>query len=107
VPLNVALHPTQLYEALGEAIIFLVLLWRFRKDHRPGAIVALYLVLYAALRFVSDFARDPQQANPFGGPFNNAQWISVGLTILAAVLWSRSRAAAAVAPAPEVAARKR
>jgi phosphatidylglycerol---prolipoprotein diacylglyceryl transferase len=107
VPLHVALHPTQLYEALGETIIFAVLLWRFRKDHHPGSIVSLYLLLYAALRFLSDFARAPQQANPFGGPFNNAQWISIGLMILAAVLWNRSRGAATAAPAPQVAARKR
>jgi phosphatidylglycerol---prolipoprotein diacylglyceryl transferase len=107
VPLHVALHPTQLYEALGEAIIFLVLLWRFRKEHRPGAIVSLYLGLYAALRFLSDFARAPQQANPFGGPFNNAQWISIGLMILAAILWTRSRAITPSLPAPQVAGKRR
>ena len=36
VPLGVPLHPTQLYEALAEAVIFLILYWRISKPHRPG-----------------------------------------------------------------------
>jgi phosphatidylglycerol:prolipoprotein diacylglycerol transferase len=91
VPLGVPLHPTQLYEALGEAIIFLILYRRFGKPHRPGAIIGLYLVLYSAVRFFDDFLRDPQQANPFGGPFNNAQWISLGLIATVAVFWIKER----------------
>src|ERR1051325_9000882 len=51
VPLGISLHPTQLYEALAEAIIFLVLYWRIRKPHQAGAIIGLYLVLYSAVRF--------------------------------------------------------
>jgi phosphatidylglycerol:prolipoprotein diacylglycerol transferase len=105
VPLHSALHPTQLYEALGETVIFLILLRRFGRSHRAGAVFGLYLALYAALRFVSDFARDPQQANPFGGPFNNAQWISLGLMALAAFLWWKSRGSESPAPAPQVAER--
>ena len=84
-------HPTQLYEALAEAIIFLILYRRIGKPHRPGAIIGLYLVLYSAVRFFDDFLRDPQQANPFGGPFNNAQWISLGLIAIVVVIWLKSR----------------
>lgn len=97
VPLGIPLHPTQLYESLGELIIFFILYRRFAKPHPPGAVIGLYLVLYSTLRFFCDFLRDPQQANPFGGPFNNAQWISLGLIALVAALWLRSRRAQ---PAP-------
>jgi phosphatidylglycerol:prolipoprotein diacylglycerol transferase len=46
------LHPTQLYEAVGEALIFVALLaLRPRLRARPGALVLLYAALYAALRF--------------------------------------------------------
>lgn len=62
----------------------------FGKPHQPGAIIGLYLVLYSIVRFLCDFLRDPQQANPFGGPFNNAQWISLGLIALVAVFWVKS-----------------
>jgi prolipoprotein diacylglyceryltransferase len=43
-------------------------------------------VLYSVVRFFDDFLRDPQQPNPFGGPFNNAQWISLGLIALVLVV---------------------
>jgi phosphatidylglycerol:prolipoprotein diacylglycerol transferase len=90
VPLGVPLHPTQLYESLAELIIFLILYRRIARPHRPGAIVGLYLVLYSTVRFFDDFLRDPQQPNPFGGPFNNAQWMSLGLIAMVIVFWIRS-----------------
>jgi phosphatidylglycerol---prolipoprotein diacylglyceryl transferase len=91
VPLGVPLHPTQLYEALAEAVIFLILYRLFTRPHQPGAVIGLYVVLYSAVRFFDDFLRDPQQPNPFGGPFNNAQWISLGLIALVLGVWLRSR----------------
>ena len=37
VPLNVPLHPTQLYEAFAEFVIFGLLYWRIRKPHARGS----------------------------------------------------------------------
>jgi len=52
------LHPTQLYEAAGEAAIFAILCAASpRLRRRPGALLALYLGLYAALRFVVEMFR--------------------------------------------------
>ncbi len=85
VPLNVPLHPTQLYEAAAEAIIFCILYWRFRHEHRPGTIIGLYLILYSAVRFFVEFIRNHEQALPFGGPLSLTQYIS--LVTLAAGLW--------------------
>jgi phosphatidylglycerol:prolipoprotein diacylglycerol transferase len=90
VPLGIPLHPTQLYESVAEAIIFVFLYRRISKPHQPGAIVGMYLVLYSTVRFFTDFLRDPQQPNPFGGPFNNAQWISLGLIAMVVVFWLKS-----------------
>ena len=91
VPLGISLHPTQLYESLAELIVFAVLYRRIARPHQPGAIIGLYLVLYSLVRFFCDFLRDPQQPNPFNGPFNNAQWISLGLILLVGVCWLRLR----------------
>ncbi|HEY3744291.1 MAG TPA: prolipoprotein diacylglyceryl transferase, partial [Bryobacteraceae bacterium] len=44
VPLNIPLHPTQLYEAATEALLFAFLWWRSKSPHRPGEILGLYLV---------------------------------------------------------------
>jgi phosphatidylglycerol:prolipoprotein diacylglycerol transferase len=82
VPLGIPLHPTQLYESFAEFLIFGVLYWRFRKPHPPGAMIGLYLMLYSTARFVVEFFRYHEQANPFGGPLDTSQWISLGLFLL-------------------------
>lgn len=52
------LHPTQLYEAAGEAAIFaLLLVLRPRLRRQPGALLLCYLGLYALLRFVVEIFR--------------------------------------------------
>ena len=77
VPLGVPLHPTQLYESAAELIIFAILYRRFRKPHTPGTIISLYLMLYSSARFLVEFVRFHEQPNPFGGPLNTSQWISL------------------------------
>jgi phosphatidylglycerol---prolipoprotein diacylglyceryl transferase len=91
VPLNVPLHPTQIYEALAEFAIFGVLLWFVRRPHVTGAVIGLYLVLYSTVRFVVEFFRVHEQANPFGGALNTSQWISIGLFALGVLGHFRSR----------------
>jgi phosphatidylglycerol:prolipoprotein diacylglycerol transferase len=55
--LEVPLHPTQLYEATGELIIFFVLiLWRNRK-HFNGQLLVLWLILYPILRSIVEMFR--------------------------------------------------
>jgi phosphatidylglycerol:prolipoprotein diacylglycerol transferase len=92
-PLNVPIHPTQLYEALAEAAIFAVLLWRIRKPHAPGAVISLYLVLYGAVRFLVEFVRFHEQGNLLGGPFDTSQWIALALMGLGAAWLVKSRKA--------------
>ena len=82
VPLGVPLHPTQLYEAFAEFAIFGILFWRIRKPHPPGSIIALYLLLYSATRFIVEFFRTHEQGNLLGGDLDTSQWISAGLFLL-------------------------
>lgn len=83
VPLGVPLHPTQLYEAAAEVIIFAVLWRTIHKPHRSGAIIGLYLVLYSTARFFVEFVRAHEQSLKAG--LSNTQWIS--LALLAVGLW--------------------
>ncbi len=85
VPLGVPLHPTQLYESLAEAIIFVYLYHKFHQPHREGMIIGLYLILYSAVRFAVEFVRNHEQALPFNGPLSLTQWISLGT--FAAGIW--------------------
>jgi len=96
VPLGVPLHPTQLYESLGELVIFAILYLRFLRPHREGSIISLYLVLYGTLRFLVEFLRfHDQQSNPLTGPFSTEQWISLALVAagLCYRLFARNRKA--------------
>ena len=91
VPLHVPLHPTQLYEAFAEFLIFGILYWRFKRPHSAGAIIALYLVLYSATRFIVEFFRYHDQGNLFGGPLDTSQWISLALFLLGGAYFVTAR----------------
>ena len=88
VPLHVSLHPAQLYELGAESLLFGFLYWRFGREHKPGNIIGLYLLLSSVLRFGIEFTRFHEQALPFGLPFSITQWIAIGLALAgAALLW--------------------
>jgi phosphatidylglycerol---prolipoprotein diacylglyceryl transferase len=81
-PLNVSLHPTQLYEAGAEAIILLLLLGTEKKG-RPfaGRTFWLYMLVYAVSRFVIEFYRGDERGTVF--MFSTSQFISICLAPLA------------------------
>lgn len=81
-PLGVPLHPTQLYEAVLESIICIVLYQLAVRKHRDGAIIALYLILSGIARFGVEFVRAHDEANPLGGPLTMEQWISIAVCIV-------------------------
>jgi phosphatidylglycerol:prolipoprotein diacylglycerol transferase len=98
VPLGTSLHPSQLYEAVAEGLIFVLLWRRIAQPHREGHIFALYLLLYSAVRFAVEFFRSHAQALPFGLPLSNTQWIS--LALFGVGLWLLRRSSRA-APMPK------
>jgi phosphatidylglycerol:prolipoprotein diacylglycerol transferase len=51
------LHPTQIYEAAGELLIFLALVWLGRRRHTPGAVALAYAFGYGLLRFTVELFR--------------------------------------------------
>jgi phosphatidylglycerol:prolipoprotein diacylglycerol transferase len=84
-PLNVPLHPTQLYEAGAEGLILLLLLSTEKKGTKyPGRTFWLYMLLYAISRFIIEFYRnDPRGAVLM---FSTSQFISIVLAPLALVM---------------------
>jgi len=79
VPLNVALHPAQLYESALTFAVAGALIYATRRPHQPGRILGWYLVLYSIARIGVEFVRNHEQALPFGLPFSLTQWIAIGL----------------------------
>src|SRR5215831_7611389 len=84
-PLNVPLHPTQLYEAAAEALILVVLLMTESRGRRfPGRTFWVYMLLYAVSRYIIEMFRgDPRGSILI---FSTSQFISVILAPLAVVM---------------------
>ena len=78
VPVNIPLHPYQLYESLTTFFLFLVLLWRSRQKRFTGNVFLLYLFLYSAARFGLEFFRgDVDRGFVLGGSLSTSQFISL------------------------------
>src|ERR1700687_4825574 len=79
VPLGTPLHPTQLYESLADALIFLVLYRSIAKPHAAGSVLGWYLTLYSAARFGIEFFRYHEQGLHLG--LSLTQWISLATLV--------------------------
>jgi phosphatidylglycerol:prolipoprotein diacylglycerol transferase len=80
------LHPTQLYEAAYNLLVFGVLLaFLLRRRPPAGRVLALYLLLYPPFRFLNEFLRGDERLNWHG--LNLAQETSVALVVAGLALW--------------------
>lgn len=86
-PLNVPLHPTQLYEAGAEALILLVLLATESRGRRfAGRTFWLYMLLYAISRYIIEIYRGDLGRGTVFDVFSTSQFISVLLAPLAVIM---------------------
>lgn len=89
-PLNVSLHPTQLYEATAEFMNFLILVWLGGRQRFEGQIVATFFLLYGVERGTIEFLRgDPGRTLMFHDTVSVMQIVSVCLILTGAFLWWR------------------
>lgn len=89
-PLDVPLHPTQLYDAGAEALILIVLLVTERKGRGfPGRTLWLYMLLYAVSRFVIEIYRGDERGT-FAG-LSTSQFVSAVLVPASLVMLWRLR----------------
>jgi phosphatidylglycerol:prolipoprotein diacylglycerol transferase len=86
-PSGIPLYPTQVMEATGNFIGFLLLYWLYRRKPFDGFIGASYLVYYGAERFLLEFLRGTTPPIPgLGLTWNQVVCliaISVGLAVIA------------------------
>ncbi len=107
-PLNVPLHPTQLYEFFAEAINFVLLYWLCKRKKFEGQVIALFMIIYGTERFIFEFFRgDPGRGEVLGGLISGTQAIALGLVVSGFLIYLRrtplramSSTAAAKAAAP-------
>jgi phosphatidylglycerol:prolipoprotein diacylglycerol transferase len=87
VPLNVPLHPVQLYESAVCLLIFLALVWLANRKRFDGEVILTYVTTYAVARFVLEYYRgDADRGFVFGQLFSTSQFIAVLLFALALLL---------------------
>lgn len=92
VPMNVPLHPTQVYEAIGLFLLCGLVIW-FGKGRAPGRTFSLYLAGAALLRFTVEFFRNDPRGTVPGTALSTSQGIALALFALAIAifLYGRSR----------------
>jgi phosphatidylglycerol:prolipoprotein diacylglycerol transferase len=87
-PLGVPLEPTQLFESAVELANFVFLMWLLKRKKFDGQVFAAYLFLYGIARYFLEFLRnDPGRGEVFGGIMTGTQLISIGLVVLAGIIW--------------------
>ncbi|MGE0803659.1 MAG: prolipoprotein diacylglyceryl transferase [Lautropia sp.] len=76
-------HPSQVYQFLGEGLLLFALVWWFSSRPRPtGAVSGMFLIGYSVLRFLAEFAREPDAfLGLVLGPFTMGQLLCVPMFI--------------------------
>lgn len=83
-------YPTQIFEAIGNLIIFFILHKLYKKSHKDGHVFLLYLIFYSVLRFSIEFFRGDDRGSFFLG-LSPAQNISIVILLVAVVLLLKSK----------------
>ena len=90
-------HPSQLYEALLEGLLMVIVMlfvfWRTRARFRPGLLVGLFTAGISAGRFIVEFYREPDaQLADFAMQtgLSMGQWLTIPLFLAGVVLIVRA-----------------
>jgi phosphatidylglycerol---prolipoprotein diacylglyceryl transferase len=77
-----ARHPSQLYEAILEGPVLLLVLWWFaRRRPAAGSVAAMFLIFYGLFRFAVEFTRQPDEQLGFIA----LGWLTMGQLLSAAL----------------------
>jgi phosphatidylglycerol:prolipoprotein diacylglycerol transferase len=94
-PLNVPLHPTQIYLSLNALFLFAICEFVYRRKKFDGEVFWIYVLGYAVTRgFIENFRGDLIRGFVIPGVLSTAQFIGVlmaGVAILMLVILSRRR----------------
>jgi len=76
-------HPSQLYEAGLEGVLLFAIVWGFSRKPRPiGAVSAVFLISYGALRFLVEFTREPDAfLGLLAMSWSMGQWLSLPMIV--------------------------
>lgn len=86
-------HPVQLYEAIGYAMIAVVLIWVYKKTGlKPirGLLSGIFTALVFLVRFLLEFVKTRQESYAHGGWLTTGQMLSIPFFLVGVlfILWS-------------------
>ena len=83
---GVAVHPTEIYDALLNLILYIFLAWLFRLKKFDGQIFATYLIIYAVFRSIAEYFRGDYPADHVHAGLTSAQLVSVPIFVTGIIL---------------------
>lgn len=78
-------YPTQIYEALGYALVFIILwyiYWKTDKKKQEGFIFGVFMVLLWSVRFVVEYWKERQDGEDMTALFSMGQTLSIPMIII-------------------------
>ncbi|HTU94158.1 MAG TPA: prolipoprotein diacylglyceryl transferase family protein [Gemmataceae bacterium] len=81
-PRTLGLHPTQLYEVVSMALMFLVLTAYYPLRRRPGQVMAVLMAGYGVHRYLNELLRDDPR------PQGLESYTSIVLVVVGIALWT-------------------
>ncbi len=88
---SLAVHPIQLYDALGGLLLFAFLVWLRSRKRYHGQVFIWWLLLYPLMRSTMELFRGDTERGFAFGPVSTSQFISIAVAVFAIVLIFRLR----------------
>ena len=85
-PLEIPLHPTQVYLSLNAVFIFIFLMWLSKRKVFDGQILWSYGILYSIGRFAIEYFRGDDRGFPVEQVFSTSQFVGIFVFVLSAFM---------------------
>ncbi len=85
-PLNVYLHPTQIYSVFSNLLLFFILIIFQKKKKFNGMVFLIYIMLYSLFRFIIEFFRGDFRGNFIFDFISMSQGIGLIVFLIALIL---------------------
>jgi phosphatidylglycerol:prolipoprotein diacylglycerol transferase len=79
-------HPTEIYDAGLNLILYVLLAWWFRRRKFDGQIFAAYLMIYAIFRSISEHFRGDYPSDHIHNGITSAQLLSIPMFVVGLIL---------------------
>jgi len=87
-------YPSQLFQSAGAFVLFLILLFIYRREPKKGTVAMSYFILYGSIRFFLEFWRQPDAQIGFVLKyFTLGQLLSLAMALVgfSGLIWLRKR----------------